>query len=67
MNDAFETNHRKQSAGNRCGRNGAEDDQAKETPGISPTLALKKEFGAGDIGFSGCHCEGRENVWRRSG
>lgn len=67
MDDAFEANHRKQSAGNRCGRNGAEDDQAKEAPGISPALALKKELGAGDLGVRGCHCEEREDEWRRSG
>ena len=53
MDDALKAYHREQPAGNRSGRNGAEDQQAKETTSISPTFALEEELQTRDFGLSG--------------
>lgn len=45
MDDALESNNRKQSARNSCSRNCYEDDQAKESSRVSPALTLEEELG----------------------
>lgn len=64
MNDALESNHRKQSASYRRSCNGDEDDQTQEAPRVSCGLALKEEVATRALTFGDGHVGGGE---RRSG
>ena len=60
MNDTLKPNDGKQSAGNRCSCNGAQDDQPEETSSIPPAFSFEKHLGPGD-GRLGRHT-GKEEI-----